>query len=158
MLPLLVIGQNSKVLSSINSDVWHPFSKAFESKDIDLFRSIHDDGLIRVAANINEIKDLDSYMEGYRTNWESQQRTQHIEFRFLERIHNDSIASERGIYKFTIHPNTDSETSYYGKFHVLLTKNGGIWKLLLDYDSNENNTINEASYLKAYAVDDFSKF
>jgi len=83
---------------------------------------------------------------------------QTISFKFLERICNDSIASERGIYKLIRNPNTDIEKSYFGKFHVILKKESSIWKIIIDYDSSENNTINKTSYNNAYAIDDYDKF
>ena len=45
-----------------------------------------------------------------------------------------------------------------GKFHVILVKVDNLWKLLVDYDSNEDNTINEKSYKSAFAIDDFEKY
>lgn len=150
--------QNDSILKSINEDVWIPFTKAFETKNIDLFKSIHHKDLIRVAANNEDIKSLDEYMQGYQGNWAMTNRKQTIHFRFFERINNENKASERGIYKFTIDPGTESEVSYYGKFHCILIKNEGKWKLLLDYDSNENQTVNETIYQEAYVLEDFTNF
>jgi hypothetical protein len=50
------------------------------------------------------------------------------------------------------------EKVYFGKFHVILIKEEGVWKILVDYDSSEKNSINEDTYKKAYAIDDFKKY
>lgn len=49
------------------------------------------------------------------------------------------------------------EKTYYGKFHVILIKEQDSWKILMDYDSNENKTIGEADYQAAFAIDEFDK-
>ena len=54
--------------------------------------------------------------------------------------------------------NTAEEKSYYGKFHVLLKQENDIWKLIMDYDSSEMYTINEASYKAAFKIDDFENY
>ncbi|ULC60648.1 nuclear transport factor 2 family protein [Flaviramulus sp. BrNp1-15] len=150
--------QNTDHLKAINEDVWSNFSKAFETLDYELFTSIHTQDLIRVSGNSKKIKNKTEYLKSYKQQWANKDLNQTISFRFLERIANENSASERGIYKLTRNPNTPNEKSYYGKFHVLLKKEQGVWKLLADYDSSENNTINEASYNEAFAIDNFDKY
>ncbi|WP_280818679.1 hypothetical protein [Tamlana crocina] len=41
---------------------------------------------------------------------------------------------------------------------MILRKEQGEWKLLVDYDSSENQTIDENSFNAAFAIDDFGKF
>ena len=65
---------------------------------------------------------------------------------------------ERGIYKMVKNRGKDDEKISYGQFHVLLKKSGDQWKILMDYDSNENGTIGEDDYNRAFAMDDFTKF
>ena len=137
------IAQNS-ITDQINKDIWHTFSKAFEEKSIELYRSIHTSDLIRVPANSNKLQDLDEYMTG-NADFFKRSRTDKanasINFRFLERIHNEKFASERGIYRFG-HQQKGGEWQYsYGKFHVILVNTENGWKIRMDYDSNEGNTI-----------------
>ena len=145
-----VFSQDNKTIETINKQVWEPFTKAFETNDYKLFASIHHNDLVRISGDGNSIKGLDSYIEGYKHRWEGNTRKQTISFRFLERIYNTNKASERGIYKLTINPMTKEAVSYYGKFHVILIKENNMWKISVDYDSSENKTINESSYIKAY--------
>lgn len=149
--------QDTKILKAINSEIWANFTKAYETLDSDMFSSIHSDSLIRISGNSKHIKSKAEYIEGYKKWWSDTSLKQTISFRFIERIYNEKKVSERGIYKLTRNPNTPNETSYYGKFHVIHKKEKGKWKILVDYDSNENDSINETSYLNANAIDDFSK-
>ena len=62
------------------------------------------------------------------------------------------------IYKLTRNPNTLDERSYYGKFHVIFKKENNAWKILVDYDSTENNLIDETSFQNAFSLADYKKF
>jgi len=154
----LGFSQEYKNLKDINTQVWETFTKAFDTYDYSLFASIHSQDLVRVSGDGKSIKSFSEYIEGYKFRWKNNKRPQTISFRFIERIINDNFSSERGIYKLTVNVNTAEEKSYYGKFHVLLKQEDGVWKLIMDYDSSEMNTINEESYKSAYAIDDFEKY
>jgi hypothetical protein len=39
-----------------------------------------------------------------------------------------------------------------------MRKINGKWKIVVDYDSNENNTIDEKIYQAAFGIDDFAKY
>ncbi|MDD7887402.1 nuclear transport factor 2 family protein [Flavivirga sp. 57AJ16] len=152
------IAQNINDLKDINAQIWTNFSKSFKTLDYKLFESLCSDDLIRVNKDIKSIKTKEAYLNGYKNRWENASLKQTISFRFLERFSKNGIASERGIYKFTRDLNTGNEKSYYGKFHVILKKEGNLWKILIDYDSTENESINETHYHDAFALDDFEKY
>ncbi len=161
---LLLLGntafsQNLEDLNDINVQIWNNFTKSFETQDYELFESLHTDDLIRVnGGDYTSIQGKTGYLDGYKKRWNSGKLNETISFRFLERISKDGMASERGIYKFTRSPGTENEKSYYGKFHVILKKIDKRWKILVDYDSTENKTINEASYSNAHSMIDFGKY
>lgn len=148
-IPISAHSQYESRLKEINQQVWHVFTKAFETSDVELFKSIHSKDLIRVNGDNDIVKNLNEYLQGYEQNWKNPAINNTISFRFIERINNEHVASERGIYKFTVNPGSYSENSYYGKFHVILRKEDNIWKLMVDYDSSENNTIDQEAYNKA---------
>jgi len=150
--------QNNECLKTINNEIWSNFTKAFETFDYKLFASLHSEDLVRVGGNSKSLRNKTDYINGYANRWTDNKSPQTISFRFLERICNDSKASERGVYKLTVNHNQSNEQSYYGKFHVIIIKENNQWKILVDYDSNENNTITEKSYKNAFAIDDFEKY
>ena len=155
---LQIQAQENKCLNEINNQVWSNFTKAFETFDHELFGSLHAEELVRVGGNSKLIRNKTDYINGYASRWKTNKTPQTISFRFLERICNDTKASERGIYKLTVNEGLSNEQSYYGKFHVIMVKEDNLWKLLVDYDSNEDNTINEKIYKNAFAIDDFEKY
>ena len=150
--------QNKMHFEAIDTQIWEPFTKAFETSDYNLFGSLHSEELVRVNGNGKRIQNKESYISGYKTRWRNNTQNQTISFRFLERIVNDQSASERGIYKLTLNPGTNQEQSYYGKFHVILKTENNLWKILVDYDSTENNSITEMSYNNAFEMKDYNKY
>ena len=153
-----VQAQNNECLKAINNQIWANFTKAFETFDHELFASLHSEDLVRVGGNSKSLRNKTDYINGYATRWASNKSPQTISFRFLERICNDNKASERGIYKLTVNQGLPNEQSYHGKFHVIMLNEDNQWKILVDYDSNEDNSINEKSYNNAFAIDDFKKY
>jgi len=81
-----------------------------------------------------------------------------MEIRFIERINYKMNASEKGIFKFTVTEPDGVKRKYFGKFHVLLINENGIWKISMDYDSTEDGTINELSFAKAFDKWNFIPF
>ncbi len=153
--------QHVEHMKAINHEVWEKFYWAFESLDHGLMAEIHTKDLIRIPANQKTILDYATYINNYKTTFQQARdnnTTRSISLRFFERITNDSVATERGIYRFTFNKGMPDEHNYYGQFHVLLVKRDQKWQILMDYDSNENNSIGEDDYQAAFALDNFEKY
>ncbi len=151
--------QELKKLQEINK-VWVKFSEAFDALDYQLFAKINSTKLIRIGGG-KRITDYDSYIKNTKLNFEEAKKynsTQSIYFRFIERVSNDSIASERGIFKYVVNKNQSNEKTSYGKFHVILIKENSDWKIFMDYDSNYGTPTNEENYNKAVDMNEFEKF
>jgi len=155
----LCYAQNAKNYGGINK-TWAKFCQAFDSLDYRLMAEIHTKDLIRIPGG-GSIIDYNTYIQGYREDFESAQKknsTRSIALRFNERVNNDSVASEKGVYKMVIDKNQPRETTYYGAFHVLLKKEEGSWKILMDYDSNPGGKIGEEDFIKAFEINDYQRF
>ena len=153
--------QETNHLASINKDVWEKFSLAFESLDYTLMAEIHSKELARITGNNKQIRTYSEYISGNKSSFEwskTNKKSIEVTLRFFERIANDHSASDRGIYRTTMNKGEPDEHISYGQFFVLLKKENGIWKILMDYDSNENNSVGETEYMNAFAMDDFEKF
>jgi len=145
----------------INRDIWTPFSEAYASNDAAKYIALHAKDFIRASGGGKNSLDLAGYADEVEQSfaWTAENGGRvSIEFRFFERLASATTASERGFYKYTHYPKEGTPRSFYGKFHVMLRKENGVWKIATDYDSNEGGTVGEADYKAAYAVDDFSKF
>lgn len=151
IIPSTLFCQKVNEEEQINKDVWYNFMQAYQDLDAMLFNQIHTDEVIRIAVDRNDIfvgKDYkDRNLEVFN-NWNAQRIKQKIEFSFLSRIQKDNYAYEIGIYKLTRQIGLKSN-SYYGKFNVALKKVDGIWKIILDSDTNEKGTIGEEDFIDA---------
>lgn len=140
--------------------VWGKFYKAFSTLNYKLMADIHSKKLVRISGGKNII-DYETYINNYKSGFKrdvNNKSTSDISLRFFERINTKSTASERGIYQLVRNKGKANEQTYYGQFHVILAKENGEWKITMDYDSNESDTIDKEDYDKAYAIDDFEKF
>lgn len=143
-----VVAQSNDHQTAINEQVWKPFIKYYNSRDRKGFASVHSKDVARVSQDDNRILNASEY---FKEPSEAQKarnadRTLAIELRFIQRIANEDKAFEVGYYKTTT---TDIKTGVvrtnYGKFHVLLIKEEGKWKILMDADANDKT--DEAVFL-----------
>jgi len=142
--------QSNSFQKEINEQVWKPFIKAFITDDNEAFRAVHSKEVTRVIQDDNQIMGYNEYFkkipDSIRAKWKDWKKN--IELRFLQRIASADKAFEVGYYKSSsTNAVTGEKRTGYGKFHVLLRKETGTWKILMDADANEK--IDEAVFLKA---------
>ncbi len=152
---------NPVILKAIDNDIWVPFSKAYSDMKADPYIALHSNSLIRVMGDVRFVEPYDGFVKNMKSMFDNlgkQKAKLSIEFRFTERIANADTASERGIYEFIITDSTGKKTKIYSRFHTFLKKEGGKWKIVMDYDSSEKGAANEAAFKAAFARDDYSKY
>jgi len=142
--------QENKFTKEINEQVWMPFIKGFSEGNDELLRSVHSKDLIRVMQDDRQIIGYDKYFktvpDSVKKKWREWKKS--IELRFSQRIASEDKAFEVGYYKSTsTNTKTGEQRSGIGKFHVLLRKENGRWKILMDADASEGAS--EESFSKA---------
>jgi len=142
--------QADSLQQQINQQVWKPFIQSFNNLDTKGFMSVHSKEMTRVIQDGNTLYGYDRY---YRETEQGNQSTikanrkRTIELRFTRRIASYNKAFEVGYYKFTsVQPDGTSRNGY-GKFHVLLRRENGTWKILMDADASEKT--DEATFQSA---------
>lgn len=136
----------------INEQVWKPFIETFNNYKAKEFLTLHSKDLVRSSRDAKSILNWDEYLKeqssgDQRSKENGYKRT--LELRFTERIASSSQAVEVGIYKTTSVDNKGESRSFYGRFHVVLRKENGFWKILVDTDSSEGRTVSEKDFLAA---------
>lgn len=132
----------------INEQVWKPFIKHFNENNTAGFMSVHSKDVIRSPRDAKKIWNWEEYNreQGFGDKEDVRaKRKRTLDLRFTERIANKDTAIEVGIYKTSYGENQN----YYGRFHVVLRKENGIWKILVDTDSTEGGAIVEKEFLAA---------
>jgi len=149
LLLLLFVSTTAFGQKDINEQVWKPFIKGFNDGNTELFMSVHSKDLVRSGRESKKVLDWDQYNK-QTAEWNSTRTAKYnIELHFTERIRNDHQAIDVGVYK-TSWSAPDGKTGVgYGRFHVVLRKENDVWKILVDTDSNEGQTIGEAQFIAA---------
>lgn len=136
------------VQKEINDQVWTKFISTFNERNTDGFMAVHSKDLIRASRDSKRVQNFEEYRKENQQG-ESGRSKRSIELRFIERMASDTQAYEVGVYKTTSFNSKGERRSFYGKFHVVLRKENGIWKILVDSDSSEGGTIGEKDFLAA---------
>jgi ketosteroid isomerase-like protein len=144
----------------INDQVWKPFTQAIKIQDIESFMALHSKDVMRVERDNGHILNYDQYKKDLTMSWpawkqamEVDKTKMHFELRFLERTSNGSQAFEVGYFKNETVNAKGEKRIGYGQFHVALRKENGVWKILVDSDSNNKRSITEEMFLAAKPIE-----
>ena len=136
----MLLGQDTKITKEINEQVWMPFIRSFGNGDEEQFKSVHSRDVVRVIQDEGQIFGYDQYFkkipDSLKAKWASWKKN--IELRFTRRVSGEDKAFEVGFYKTTsTNGQTGEQRKSFGRFHVLLRKENGIWKIIMDADTAE---------------------
>jgi hypothetical protein len=143
-----------KWVKEINEQVWKPFIAHFISGNKEGFRAVHSKRITRVEIDQGGVLDYEKYFPQINSNGKqpSQGFRRLFELRFDKRISNGTKAWETGYYKGTVVQEGKEPRSYYGRFFVVLEKEDGTWKILVDADTGIQ--ANEENFGKAFSMDE----
>lgn len=145
LLTVIVNAQSDSLQKQINEQVWKDFITGFSNYDTDKFMSVHSKDMMRVTQDNKSIQNYTQYYEEYRKGDARSKQSGYqrdIELRFTNRMATSHQAFEIGYYK-TTSIRGEKKNSFYGKFHVALKKENGVWKILLDTDTSQGVTAEE---------------
>lgn len=147
---IISFGQNAQL--EINDQVWKPFTKTFNERDTKGFMAVHSKDLVRSSRDSKTVLNWNEYNQ-QSEKWDQQEKKsptqRQLELRFTERIAGKDQAIDVGVYKTTYIQSDGNTRSFFGRFHVVLRKENNVWKILVDTDSSEKNTISEKDFLAA---------
>ncbi|MEM7104760.1 MAG: nuclear transport factor 2 family protein [Bacteroidota bacterium] len=147
------IGQDkadSLAISEIDTQVWDTFKAAYATSDGKLYNSIHTDDILRVTESGIRIGDeYKSSILKWFGNDDRSKRT--IDFSFDQRFNKGDTAYEVGYYKVTMYKDGEVDKFFLGRFHVVLKKIEGKWKIAQDWDASKINgvSVTEEDFEKA---------
>jgi ketosteroid isomerase-like protein len=159
--PAPVARQNPQLLAELYRDLWLPFTESYADQEAEAYVALLAPDFIRVDGDRKGVRNFAEYTTAIRrtfAGWLDREEKAGISFRFFERIVRGDLASERGVYELTLADNDGNVERIYGQFHVIARKIEGRWRMVVDYDSTENGSIDRGAFLAAAAVDDFKRF
>lgn len=141
----------------INEQVWSHFIKNFNEGNTSGFMAVHSKDAVRSPRDQKAIWNWEEYSQQQalgdaEDKKENRKRT--LELRFTERFSNEDLAFNVGIYKTSYQFADGKRQDYFGRFHVVLRKEKGVWKILIDTDSTEDSTIGEKDFLAASPLEE----
>lgn len=142
--------QTDSVQQVINKEVWLPFIETYTNLDAEGFMAIHTEDVIRIIRDDKNIRVGEEYAISQRESSKrskANKATRNIQFSFIDRFAKGDIAVESGYYKVKW-KSGDQEGISYGAFEVILKKVDGHWKIFIDSDTSQNNTLTEADFQK----------
>jgi hypothetical protein len=161
MLVSVSATSQSDNLKAINRDVWVPFMESYGTFNGVKYKSLQSEDFMRAAANNKNMPSSKEYFEGidaWFANLKKEGRKLTINFRFTERFSSANSASEQGVFELKAFDSSGKELwKNYSKFHTFLRKTNDVWKIVIDYDTNQKSTVDEKAYLAASAIDNFEK-
>jgi ketosteroid isomerase-like protein len=89
-------------LEEIDTDIWVPFSRAYDDGDAEAALAILAPDFVWVQAAEGIVEGYDGYAARIRESFAdlaSREVVVHLAFRFTERLAGDGVASERGVYR-----------------------------------------------------------
>lgn len=142
-----------KWVKEINEQVWKPFIAHFISGNKEGFRNVHSKRVTRVEIDGGRVLDYEKYFPPTDPNSPSGKKGSNrlFELRFDKRIGNGTKAWESGFYRGGMLQEGKEPRYYYGRFFVVLEKEEGTWKVLVDADTHTE--ANEENFRKAFAMD-----
>jgi ketosteroid isomerase-like protein len=149
------------VFADINRDIWLAFQAAHARLDLDAMAAFHAPDLVRVGADERWIGGLPEHLartrDGFARAAEQGDRLA-IDFRFVERIADDTMASERGMYRVAVTASDGTEQIFHGRFHSISRRTPDGWRLVLDYDSDSDGGVGADHFAAGVALDDTAPF
>jgi ketosteroid isomerase-like protein len=124
----------SSYVTEINDQVWKPFKQSYESRDAKVFNSLHTDDALRITeGGITPGPEYKArIIEGFGRPYNG---SISIDFAHEHRLYYGDLAYEVGYYRITYNRPGQDVAHSYGRFHVMLRKIDGRWKIAQDWDT-----------------------
>jgi ketosteroid isomerase-like protein len=135
------------LLTELNRDIYLPFRAAYRSYDTEAYLALHTPDLIRVGGPQRVVQgyaEVAAETGPWFADAAARRLPISIDFRFTERLADGDLASERGIYRIEV-----GDEVFHGRFHTFSRKVDGRWRMAVDYDSDDNATIDAATWAAA---------
>ena len=144
------VERNIEVENEVNETLWKPFKQAWESRNAEAYLALHTNDVLRIN-DWGGIKTGEEFKKSIIQSYSREDnRNRTINFWMEQRFYNGDIGYEVGYFKIESKEAGKEDQFYYGRFHVLLRKESGQWKIAQDWDVDKINGV-------ALTEEDFQK-
>jgi ketosteroid isomerase-like protein len=150
------VAQQTSAQQEIDEHVWRPFMAASNDFDADKFLSVQSKDLVRVAPDRSEVYGLDRYAReiraGFQRARERKGLSRESEMRFLTRSAAGDLAHETGIFRSRVTLPGGEVRIRFSRFEMILRKEDGRWKILVDKDTAAGDAATEEEFQSATPI------
>jgi ketosteroid isomerase-like protein len=150
------LAQQHSFQEDIDEQVWRPFMSASNSFVADKFLSVQSQDLVRVALDAKEVYGRERYAREIREGFERARQRKSLsrssEMRFLTRVGSGDLAHETGYFRSRVTLPSGEVRTRYSRFEMILRKENGRWKILVDKDTAQGEPITEKQFQSATPV------
>jgi len=132
------------------NSMWQEMSRTITAGDIKGYRdTFHQDATL-VLGDKHSSYHINKAFERWSSGFDKVKSGLHkvnVEFRFSNRIHDESTAYETGMYYYELVDERGDKTIYYVNLEALATKTHGKWQVMMEYQKSEG-TVEQWNQLK----------
>ncbi|HET8648376.1 MAG TPA: hypothetical protein VFO85_22955 [Vicinamibacteria bacterium] len=143
---------DAAVQREIEAQVWTPLLTASNTFDAEGFLAVQSPDLVRVSVDTNEVYGLERYAAEIRAGFpraKARGVTRRSEARFLTRTHSGHLAHETGLFRSESVTAAGERRVRYSRFEMILRREAGRWKILVDKDTAQGGTLTEEEFRRA---------
>ena len=132
------VPDQNEIAATVNESIWKPFKNSYESRDWKTFNALHTADVLRVHdRGIQKGQEYKDAIKGYYEREDNRKVT--IDFVLERRTYSGDTGYEVGFYRVIYQEEGKEDRNSYGRFHVVLKKIDGNWKIAQDWDSGSFN-------------------
>ncbi|GJM31607.1 MAG: hypothetical protein DHS20C18_06080 [Saprospiraceae bacterium] len=136
-----VSAEQTAIEQEVNQQLWKPFKVAWEARNWEAFNALHTDDVMRIS-KWSGIQLGDEYKESIKASYQKKDdRKKTIDFWLEHRIYRENMGYEVGYYRISSEEPGKEIRNYYARFHIVLKKVNGQWKIAQDWDTNNINGV-----------------
>ena len=143
-----------KIEKEVNTQLWKPFKHSLENRDAKTYNDLHTDDVLRV--NKWGIRTGKAFKDRNTASYaKKDDRKRTIDFWLEHRIYSGDIGYEVGYYRIKTKSSDGTVKESYARFHIVLKKVHGSWKIAQDWDTGSINgvTVTAADFAKGTPLD-----
>ncbi|MCE7991683.1 MAG: nuclear transport factor 2 family protein [Roseivirga sp.] len=126
----------------VNETLWKSFVESWSRFDAKAFNNLHTDDVLRASGSGLTVGQAykDRTAQSFARSIERKDKRM-IHFWFEQRVYSGNTGYEVGYYKIVNSRPGEEERTYYARFHVVLRKENGQWKIAQDWDTGSVNGV-----------------
>lgn len=118
---------------------WAEAARTVADGDFEGYGATYHEDAVLVNLSAGTSYPISSALAGWKQGFDDTaagRMTAGVEFRFSQRLHDETTAHDTGIFRYHFQPQGQEEEAYLVHFEGLLVKKNGEWKLVMEYQKN----------------------